>query len=384
MKSISFILLIIICQISLYSQCCPYMDAFVISPDTPCSTQETQLLTTVTTPNLGEYFGYEIEQNGNLFIITACYAQGFSTALQTYNEVVNFGVLTPGKYEYEYVALLSEMLDQTDCFGTAFTQNQVTGNFIVMDCGISDDLVGIATPTPVTCFGENNGSINIEALGGTPPYTYSINGSDFQNDSTFTNLEPGSYITYIKDSYETIIELQNVEIEEAEIFLLDCGPDIVLQPNETYNIMPTYSTDLGIVDVVWSPSTGLECPTCIETSVSPFIGACYNLTLTNAAGCISSDEICFTFTTNVGEVEIFDVQIFPNPTTEFLNIEFKQTINDDYELQIFDIKSNLVIRQNFSSTTKNHRINVSDLPKGLYLVQIISNSVFYTNKFVKE
>ncbi|HXH17741.1 MAG TPA: gliding motility-associated C-terminal domain-containing protein, partial [Chitinophagales bacterium] len=53
--------------------------------------------------------------------------------------------------------------------------------------------------TDATCLGVNDGSITLDAGGGTPPYKFSINGGAFQNDSTFSGLTAGSYDFTVRD-----------------------------------------------------------------------------------------------------------------------------------------------------------------------------------------
>jgi len=66
------------------------------------------------------------------------------------------------------------------------------------------ELDALKTPTNPTCYGFSNGSISINASGGTPPYLYSDDGgSSFvsgSNPFTFTNLSATTYIIYIKDA----------------------------------------------------------------------------------------------------------------------------------------------------------------------------------------
>ncbi len=55
--------------------------------------------------------------------------------------------------------------------------------------------------TDISCNGANDGQITIIASGGTPPYTYSIDGgsSFFNNGGNFTNLAPGIYDVMVRD-----------------------------------------------------------------------------------------------------------------------------------------------------------------------------------------
>ena len=56
------------------------------------------------------------------------------------------------------------------------------------------------TPSPVTCFGGNNGSINATATSGTTPYEFSKNGTAFQSTGAFGTLTAGNYTITLKDN----------------------------------------------------------------------------------------------------------------------------------------------------------------------------------------
>jgi gliding motility-associated-like protein len=60
--------------------------------------------------------------------------------------------------------------------------------------------VAIASTTNVTCFGGNNGAVNITVGGGTPAYTYAWNSVPVQNTQNATSLPAGSYTVTVKDS----------------------------------------------------------------------------------------------------------------------------------------------------------------------------------------
>ena len=52
---------------------------------------------------------------------------------------------------------------------------------------------------PTASSSISNGQMVINAVNGTPPYQYSINGTDFQLSGTFTGLQESEYKIYIKD-----------------------------------------------------------------------------------------------------------------------------------------------------------------------------------------
>ncbi|AMM50354.1 hypothetical protein TH61_03010 [Rufibacter sp. DG15C] len=56
------------------------------------------------------------------------------------------------------------------------------------------------TPTASTC-GNPNGTVLVSGVtGGTAPYTYSLNGTDYQPSATFTALAAGTYTATVKDA----------------------------------------------------------------------------------------------------------------------------------------------------------------------------------------
>src|SRR6266404_5726885 len=58
----------------------------------------------------------------------------------------------------------------------------------------------ISSQTNVACFGSSTGSVTVSASGGTTPYTYSIDGTNFGNSGMFSNLAAGSYTITVKDA----------------------------------------------------------------------------------------------------------------------------------------------------------------------------------------
>ncbi|HRI24249.1 MAG TPA: SprB repeat-containing protein, partial [Ferruginibacter sp.] len=70
---------------------------------------------------------------------------------------------------------------------------QASATFSISGPGVS------TSQTNATC-GNNTGSITITGSAGTSPYTYSIDGTNFQPSGIFTGLAAGIYIAYVKDA----------------------------------------------------------------------------------------------------------------------------------------------------------------------------------------
>jgi gliding motility-associated-like protein len=56
-----------------------------------------------------------------------------------------------------------------------------------------------ATATDETCI-KNDGTVSATATKGTAPFTYSLDGVNYQTGNTFTGLATGSYTVYLKDA----------------------------------------------------------------------------------------------------------------------------------------------------------------------------------------
>ena len=60
--------------------------------------------------------------------------------------------------------------------------------------------VNAVISNPINCNGDDDGQVTLTAVGGVPPFEYSLNGTDYQMSNTFSGLPAGNTTFYIRDA----------------------------------------------------------------------------------------------------------------------------------------------------------------------------------------
>lgn len=82
----------------------------------------------------------------------------------------------------------------------------------------------------------------------------------------------------------------------------------------------------------------------------------------------------------VEDLQLADlVQIYPNPTQNNLNIQFKENNFKPYELEFYKMNGQKVFKQKYSG---NQRINLSSFANGVYSIKIIQNGKIQIERLV--
>jgi len=104
--------------------------------------------------------------------------------------------------------------------------NGQVGTAIVSVANIPGPQISL-TVLPVSCE-RNDGSVQISGTGGTLPFSYSIDGTNFQTSNLFPGLLFGSYTAFIKD-------LNGCIASQAFNIGIDCPTVVVKTNDETCN-----------------------------------------------------------------------------------------------------------------------------------------------------
>ncbi len=89
--------------------------------------------------------------------------------------------------------------------------------------------------------------------------------------------------------------------------------------------------------------------------------------------------------TSENEKSILRLNIFPNPTTDELNIAFETSVKDNFNLVIYDLQGKISMQfdKKFDSNYL-YKLDLSDLPNGIYTLQATGQKHLHRAKFIKN
>ncbi|HMK25634.1 MAG TPA: T9SS type B sorting domain-containing protein, partial [Chitinophagaceae bacterium] len=178
--------------------------------------------------------------------------------------------------------------------GNVFTVAAGTYTIIIRDANncTKSQIATVTQPAVLTaasvnanasCNGGSDGVITVNAAGGNPGYTYSIDGVNFQASNVF-NVVPGPYTVTVKDNlgcsttFNTVVGLTN---------------NLTLTPQTDPTICEGNSTQLQLVSNAtvysWTPATGLSSTTISNPVANPIVTTQYTVTAT--LGLCSANDI---------------------------------------------------------------------------------------------
>ena len=112
---------------------------------------------------------------------------------------------------------------------------------------------------------------------------------------------------------------------------------------------------------------------------SPPQSGYYSVRISNAAGCTSfSENIFFELPLSVVNLEDNQLVLYPNPSNGIFNIQLQQ--NEKFSVTIFDIQGRKIVEQSFN--TNNAIMQLQNLPKGFYQLQLAQKNKLYIRKLI--
>lgn len=139
--------------------------------------------------------------------------------------------------------------------------------------------------TDITCFGADDGIIDLSASGGTGTLDFSWTGPNGFNSISedISNLEPGDYTVGVSDDNGCLTE-ETFTISENPVLLVSANAtDNLCNGDNTGAIDLTISGGLAPYDVSWTGPSGFVSA---AQNIADLIAGTYEATITDAANCV--------------------------------------------------------------------------------------------------
>jgi hypothetical protein len=290
-------------------------------------------------------------------------------------------------------------------------------------------------------------TINILS-GGLAPFTYSNdNGVTFQSVNTFFNLATGSYTMVIMDNNNCIASVSGSVSQPQELVFTISATDATcygycdgtailnISGGTPFGGTPFYIEDWGglnqmalceglvnisvtdqngciatnsvtineppplIVNIsqfgnILDAGAGFASYQWLDDNLNPINGATsqqftpqttgeYSVLVTDANGCSATSFSIMFIADGIAEINTL-LNIYPNPTKDKLNIQYEGF--GITSLIILDVSGNIVLQKNdiLSAGENTLQLNLLYLPKGMYVLQLISDKKIINHSVILQ
>lgn len=232
------------------------------------------------------------------------------------------------------------------------------------------------TKADALCAGDSNGSAEVLISDGVQPYHISWSNGD--TVASITGLTSGQYQVTVVDSQNCT---RYVSVDIYDPTPLQTGytvsrssnglPDGAIQANVQGGVMPYLYN--------WSNGDAAD----LADSLLP---GDYEVTVTDANGCEVLDTITVRIDSTISaispELEMLDIQLYPNPATDRLQVEIDQLPTEAVSLSIVDLSGRVVMERPVTDSLTT--LDMTELQAGMYLVRIsVDGSVARHLKLLK-
>lgn len=227
----------------------------------------------------------------------------------------------------------------------------------------------ILSSTNPLCIGDS-GEIEIAIQNGQAPYSVSWN---IPGDSTVLTAPAGTYTATVTDANSCTTSISGSLTDPAPIMANTSSTSSTCStcPDGSAAVSPTGGT---------APYTYLWSNGSLSNSITNTLPGTYFVTVTDANGCEITDSVLIDFSSlGIHELAQFGVVVYPNPMTDFIQIEStKQSI--EY-VQLIDNSGRLVLE----SKINNHigTLETSQLAKGHYQLIITAGEQIFKVQLIK-
>ncbi|MNF29642.1 hypothetical protein D3C84_103510 [compost metagenome] len=265
-----------------------------------------------------------------------------------------------------------------------------TYNVIAKDAKgcIASTIVVITKPNLLsTAITITDQTVTTNATGGTPPYVYSLDGTIYSTENTFSNLATGTYSSWAKDTNGCIASLD---------FVINAPAPLINDSNTITLSLVSGQTLADIIvegeNIKWYSTPGISTGKIKQTNKKvgetplPLSTVLVDNTTYYASqtinGIESAQRLAVTVQLNALATPDFvltNFKSYPNPVKNNLTIQNTSIID---EIALYSITGKTVLTKKIK--TLRSEIDLSALSSGIYFLKVKSEGEEKTVKIIKE
>ncbi len=307
--------------------------------------------------------------------------------------------------------------------------------YTAIDIDQPEAIIAQTNVTDEVCYGDENGTIEVEVSGDFPPYTY--DWSHGATDGTLKELAPDAYTATITDANGCTTTV-SVKVQAAESINVPVNGDTFVCFGEEGSIevseeFTQYAWSNGETTrtITWTTSgdytvtvtndQGCAGTTTVTTTVNeeleatinkedgkftlvvnggtepytylwstgedtetiePESAGTYTVTVTDSNGCTIVAEADFTVSTKE-QVSTLSVQVYPNPASDILYIALPESEGESM-ITIYDGSKRMISEQKVTSASDVLKVDISQFVPGTYILQVQNKNGYFRTKVVKQ
>ena len=258
---------------------------------------------------------------------------------------------------------------------------------ITVVTGVGITVTATKTPTS-TCI--NNGSIKLNATGGTAPLTYSMDNITYQPGNTFAQLGAGNYVGWVKDangckaSVNATINLNHIVVTATVTDVNNCiVPDGTIQLSRTGGTGGfTYSID-GENYQSASLFTGVDegTYTAFVKDSNVCIGTLSNINVNSNCNSLTANQPANNKNRAVA-AGVAKINAYPNPTATAFILSLEGYTSADVSIVVTDALGRITYQA--QGNAKQQYKFGNNFKAGLYNVQVTQGNDVKNLRLIKQ
>jgi len=260
-------------------------------------------------------------------------------------------------------------------------ENSASGSYYNLSIGRIDSVfympaiplaANFSTTTQEYCV-EDMIQFNDNSAGTISTYNWTFEGG---NPMT-SNLENPEVTYNTTGTYDVTLTINNVFGESTE----SKSEYIVIEdvPTSDFN----FTIDDGLLQITdntnnadfyfWDFGDGSSSQIAGDVSYSYSTPGVYTLTLTASNGCGADvfQQTVNVITTSLENTFLGnEVSIFPNPTSDFLMIDFGEKLNSEVSVELINSLGKIILSKDLNNPSKIEELNVSNISSGIYFIKV--------------